>query len=121
MNNLKQIVLLGCVLAISVMTSGCNDKKLEVPGETKVSAYYAYNLVPMIKTYIDLGIVDGCKEIKVLDTKILKASKDKNPEWTEMWLVDACGKNLEVPIKFVESGDKVQSLIRSGEIKEKVK
>lgn len=117
--DLRKIILTGCFVLVSALTVGCTKKALTVPGETLVTPYYAYNIMPMIKTYIELGVVEGCKDIEVKDTKVSNPPNGQNSEWVENWTVAACGKTLDVPIKFVENGDRVQSLIKSGEIAEK--
>lgn len=118
MNNLRRLVILGSVLVVSLITSGCNNKSLDIPGESKVDSYYAYNIMPMIETFIDYDVVKGCKDVKILDSKLKTQPSGMNTNWEEIWIVDACGKTLEVPLLFLKTGNYVRTIVDSTEIKE---
>jgi hypothetical protein len=77
-----------------------------LPGETFATPRQMTEAIPMVGAYAAPSLEKVCKEIRVADTRIVKppvvakGAKGPTAPWKENWVVQGCGKQVDVPVTF---------------------
>ncbi len=102
---LSTLLIFSCGLAS--FAGGYLNTKFPLPGESIADHKAQINTIGYVFSYAARN-VRGCNNFKVTDTKVtaeLQNASYKNGRlitgnWSEEWVVDACGINVNVPVDF---------------------
>lgn len=93
-------ILISLLLLVGVGVSGQEPKintKLPIPGATLANMKLQYDTLIPVYRVASLKVAN-CNNLSVINSKVLKQPSNNN--WKEEWVVNACGKNVFVPIIF---------------------
>lgn len=74
------------------------NTKLPLPGATLCNTKLQYDTLIPAYTAANLK-VGNCNNLSITNTKVLK--QPSNGNWKEEWVINACGKQVYVPITFI--------------------
>ncbi len=120
---MRKLIILMFLLFLSInVVSAENNKRL--PGNS--IADYTLQKDTIMPAYIAASIkTQGCKNLSILTTQLTKKPEigiDKNKRyyaktpWEETWIINACGKNVYVPIIFTQNTKGTTYSIKQSEV-----
>ena len=90
----RYIIFLLVILSASAFAANT----LPLPGESLANEKLQADT--LMTSYAAAGTkVSNCNNYSVINTKVLR--QPANGSWKEEWVINACGKNVFVPITFI--------------------
>lgn len=102
------IILISLFITLEAHAGYHLSAKVPLPGKSIADTRLQLDSLKAVYAVSSL-MNQGCKKMSVTNTEILESPKDigfkdgalTQGNWTELWTVDCCKKEVYVPIKFI--------------------